>query len=161
MPRPEFADNNAPGMGSSQMSPLYAEFHMEAMEIPDESAKAGRPIYKDVEFITIRIPGDKDNDVVREVRESDKRQWAQQYAAFKAGQEQVTVGTPLDQLPFITKAQRLEFAAVGIKTAEQLRDMSDGNAQRFMGIVGIKKKVADWLEAAAGAARPSRCARRS
>jgi hypothetical protein len=131
---------------------IYPEFHMDAVQDMEASEKAGRPIFKDEEFVTIRIAGDKDNDVVRPVRAEDKRMWPQQYAQFKSGQEQVVVGTPLDQIPFLTKAQRLEFAAVGIKTAEHIRDMPDSTAQRFMGIVSIKKRVADFLEAAAGAA---------
>lgn len=154
MQRPTLDDNSAPGMDGAAppTKGIYAEFHMEAVEDAAESEKAGRPIYKDTEFITIRIAGDKDNDVVRPVRPQDKKLWPDQYKAFKAGQEQVVTGTPLDQIPFITKAQRLEFAAVGVKTAEQIRDMPDSVAQRFMGIQSVKKKVADFLEAAAGAA---------
>jgi len=116
------------------------------------SNEKARAIFVEKEYITIRIPGDKDNDIVREVRETDKRTWPTQYAAFKAGLEQPVTGTPLDQLPFLTKAWRLEFNAVGIKTAEQLLQMSDASAQKFMGINGVKKRVKDFLDAAAGAA---------
>ena len=143
---------DAPGMGQMQSRGLYAEFHMEAVQDTDASNKAARAIFKDREFITIRIPGDKENDVIREVRESDKQMWPTQYQAFKAGLDQPVTGTPLDQLPFLTKSQRLEFAAVGVRTAEQLSEMNDAVAQKFMGIHGIRKRVKDFLDAAAGAA---------
>ena len=144
---------DAPGMGQQQSTKgLYAEFHMEAEQDPAESEKQGRPVFKEVEYVTIRIPGDKDNDIIRAVRPGDKQAWPTQYAAFKAGLEQPLTGTPLAQLPFLTKAQVLEFNAVGIRTAEQLVEMSDAAAQKFMGIQAIRKKVKDFLDAAAGAA---------
>ena len=40
------------------------------------------------------------------------------------------------------------MAARGIKTAEQLRDMSDGQGQNVMGFHGLKRKVTAYLEAA-------------
>jgi hypothetical protein len=144
---------DAPGMGSqANTKGLHAEFHMEAELDPVESEKLGRQFYREVEYVTIRIPGDKDNDIVRPVRFSDKQAWPTQYAAFKAGLEQPVSGTPLSQLPFLNKAQVLEFGAVGVRTAEQLVEMSDAVAQKFMGAHAIRKRVKDFLDAAAGAA---------
>lgn len=142
---------DAPGMGM-QPRGLSAEFHIEAEQDMAESEKQGRPVFKEMEYITIRIPGDKDNDVIRAVRDIDKQTWPTQYAAFKAGLAQPLSGTPLAQLPFLTKAQVLEFAAVGVRTAEQLVEMSDVAAQKFMGVQGVKRRVKDFLDAAAGAA---------
>lgn len=143
----------APGMGSANSTKgLFAEFHMEAEQDPAESEKQGRAVFKEVEYVTIRVPGDKDNDIIRAVRPSDKQSWPVQYAAFKAGLEQPVTGTPLTQLPFLTKAQVLEFNAVGVKTAEQLNEMSDAAAQKFMGINAVRKRVKDFLDAAVGAA---------
>ena len=76
----------APGMGSANSTKgLFAEFHMEAEQDPAESEKQGRAVFKEVEYVTIRVPGDKDNDIIRAVRPSDKQSWPVQYAAFKAG----------------------------------------------------------------------------
>lgn len=156
MPRAEYELANAPGLQPFDAPlpqgtrGLYAEFHMEGVMDPVASEKEGRPIYKDTEFITIRIAGDKDNDVSRPVRPQDKIAWPNQYAAFKAGQDQPVEGTPLDELRFLTKAQVLELKAVGVKTAEHLRDMPDAVAQRFMGITTLRKKASDYLDAAAG-----------
>ena len=144
---------DAPGQGTPDNSRgLYAEFHMEAEPDLAESAAQGRPVFKEVEYVTIRVAGDKDNDIIRAVRPQDTQMWPTQYAAFKAGLTQPVTGTPLDQLPFLTKAQVLEFAAVGVKTAEQLSEMSDASAQKFMGSHAIRRRVKDFLDAAAGAA---------
>lgn len=131
---------------------VYVQFSLEAEHDIEESAKQGRPIYKEVEYIKIQIPGDKDNVPFRPVRATDKMTYSREYAAFKNGQATPVIGTPLEVLPFLSKAQVAEFAAVGVKTAEHIRDMSDTNAQRFMGIQSLKKMVGDFLEAAAGAA---------
>lgn len=131
---------------------LWVRFFVDAEQDMEASVSQGRPIFAEREFIEIRIPGDKDEIRVRPVRFTDTQSFPRQYAAFKAGLEQPVTGTPLDKIPFITKAQAAELAAVGIKTAEQLRDMSDGNAQKFMGASQLKAKVGAFLAAAEGAA---------
>jgi hypothetical protein len=128
----------------------YVRFFLEAEVNEAKSNEAGRPIYEEKEYITIQVPGDKENIIVRPIRPTDKHMYAQQYAAFKANREAPQEGTPLDKLPFMTKAQVMEFNSVGIKTAEQVVEMSDILAQKFMGINAIKKRVADFLSAAAG-----------
>jgi len=133
-------------------SKLWVRFYVDAEQDMEATTAQGRPIFKETEFIEIRIPGNKDEIRNRPVRYSDTQEYPRQYAAFKAGLEQPVIGTPLSSIPFITKAQAAELAAVGVKTAEQLRDMSDGNAQKFLGAQALKQRVAAFLAAAEGAA---------
>ena len=88
----------------------------------------------------------------------DDIRFPRQWAAFKNREEQPATGTPLETLPFLTKAQVLEFKAANCTTAEHVRDMSDGLAQKFMGIHDIRRRIAVFLEAAAGAAPAERLA---
>jgi hypothetical protein len=148
----QMADDAAMGALSGDAKRLSATFFLEAVEDPAASAEAGRPIFKEEEWVRIMVPGDKDNIVVRSVRAIDKELYAAQYAAFKNRQEQPVVGTPLDKVPFLSKARVLEFQAVGLKTAEQVRDMSDTLAQKFMDAHGIRKRIGDFLLAAADGA---------
>jgi uncharacterized coiled-coil protein SlyX len=142
----------APGMpGGDSGSRLYIQFFTQAVQDEEASVVEGRPVYNEEEFITIIIPGDRDS-VVRPVRNKDRQDFSRQYQAFKANQEQPVIGTPLSVLPFLTKAQVAEFNAVNVRTAEQLRDMNDAVAQKYMGIQLLRKQVKDFLEAAAGAA---------
>jgi hypothetical protein len=131
---------------------LFAHFFMEAVPDSEESVKQGRPIYKEEEFIRIMVPGDQLNVTVREVREIDKDTYPEQYTAFKRRQEQPLVGTPLDKIPFLSKARVLEFHALGLKTAEHVRDMSDAVAQKFMDAHGLRKRIGDFLQAASDGA---------
>ena len=143
---------------------LIAVFSMEPVElsesVKEERSKKdpekfpasilGRPFYEDQEFVTIYIPGDKDNVIFRPVRNVDKVQYGEQYRAFKANKDQPLTGTPLDKLPFMSRSQCLELAYFGIKTAEQLVGTSDVNGQKIMGWAALKARVQSFLEAAAG-----------
>lgn len=131
---------------------LFVEFFMDAVENEAKSLKAGRPIFEDKEFVKIMVPGDNSFSVVHEVHEVHKRRFARAYEAFKAGREQAVEGTPLITIPFLKKGECMELAKLGIKTAEQLVNMSDANGQHVMGFQGLRKRVSVFLEDAAKAA---------
>lgn len=141
-------------VGQDRASPgnMVAHFSMEPVEISEKSKEAGRPIYEEQEFITIHIPGDRHNVIFRPVRNVDKVQFGEKYRAFRANKEQPESGTPLSTLPFMSKAQVLELNYFGVKTAEQLVKMSDGNGQQIIGFSQLKSRVQTFLDAANGAA---------
>ncbi len=112
----------------------------------------GRPIYKEEVFVEIGIAGSTTEQRRRPIRENDKLRFAREWEAFEKKEAAPRIGTPLDELPFLTKAQRLEFQAYGCQTAEQLAAMSDVNGQKFMGFQQLRRRVQDYLAAAAGAA---------
>jgi hypothetical protein len=132
---------------------LYVVFSQVATENQQETAKAGRPIFEDLDWIEIRAPGDRDV-IKRPADEGDRRRFARQYAAYKQGRgenEQI-VGTPLAAVPWVTRSQVEEFAFFKVRTVEQLVGMSDALGQRFPGFQGLKQRAQVFLEAAAGAA---------
>ena len=74
---------------------LYVEFTDEPKLQEFASESAGRPIYKQVPYIKIMIPGDKTKVIKREVKmksdsvsPSDLERFPNQWAAFKAQEEQ-------------------------------------------------------------------------
>lgn len=113
---------------------------------------AGREVYKPADFIEIRIPMNLKEIRRRQVRESDKRKWPREWAAYQATKTNPAIGTPLESLPFLNKAQVLEFKALGLKTAEHIRDTSDAEGQKLMGFQQLRRRVTDFLAAAAGQA---------
>lgn len=113
---------------------------------------AGRPIYIDREYIEIVTPGDKDNIPVRPVRREDIEAYRDQYNRFKAGQEQATVGTPLEQWPGVTKAQVKELAYFNVRTVEQLASVNDANLSKIGPYMAIRKRAQDWLRTSRGMA---------
>ena len=118
----------------------------------EQALLAGRPIFHEREYVEIRIPGNKDEIRIRPIRNIDRLNWPREYEAFKNGSEAPTTGTPLEQIPFITKVQVEEYGYFRIRTAEQLVGMSDQLAQKFMGHQQLKNRLQAFLDAAAGAA---------
>jgi len=131
---------------------LHVRFVMRPVLQRAESRTAGRPIYAEMEFIEIMVPGDKHTIVARRVREIDARRFSRQYAAFKAGKADQQSGTPLTSLPFMSAAKAEEYKFFHITTAEQLASTSDGSsaANAIMGFQGDKQKAAAYIQMAAG-----------
>ncbi|KPK73368.1 MAG: hypothetical protein AMJ84_02370 [Acidithiobacillales bacterium SM23_46] len=132
---------------------MLVKFFVDAVKDDVATAKEGRPIFKEVEMIDIRIPGSKDNIVVRPVRPKDIDRFPRHYAAFKQRtQGESVVGTPLEQWPLLTKAQVEELKFFNIRTVEQLAGAPDSTGQKFMGFNGLKQKATDFIAAAQGSA---------
>ena len=129
---------------------LYVKFFTHPVENHEETIKEGRPMYRDAEFISIMVPGDKDNIVVREVREQDKQRFPRHYAAYAQGKEELIDGTPLERWGFITMAQVEELKFFNLRTVEQLATVSDSNAQKFMGIQMLKQSAKDYIDSSKG-----------
>lgn len=126
-------------------------------EYPDsdkvwEVRPVGRPIFRDVEMIRIRIPGDRDNIVDRQVRKSDIAAYREQYNRWKSGKQQQTTGTPLAQWPKVTAAQVEELAYFGVRTVEQLAATSDVNLQNIGPYMQLRQQARDWIATARGTA---------
>jgi len=148
------------GMAARQVQPgpighnpddnLLVKFYLDTVQDDAASQEQGRPIFKEVEMIDIRVPGSR-NNVVRIARESDKERFPRHYAAFKNRTSMEGIeGTPLAEWPVITRSRVEELAFLNIKTVEQLANMPDSNAQQVMGFYGLKQKANEWLEKANG-----------
>lgn len=118
----------------------------------EASAKEGRPIYVEKEYITIMIPGERDV-VHRPAWERDYQRFPQQYSAFKNKQNQdIVSGTPLKMVPWLSLSQVKELEYFNCVTLEQLANMPDSTAQKFMQIQKLKQLAKDHLQAAKEAA---------
>lgn len=139
-----------------------------------KTREAGRPIYDDVEVVEVRFAGDRNKvsvfpalSICGEVQDEggDTRKityaerWADQYRRFKAKQQQVAEGTPVDELPFLTQAKRAELKALSIYTAEALAAL-DGQPLKNLGQGGrdLKNQAQAYLDNAAGSANVTRMA---
>lgn len=128
---------------------LLVKFLIKPRLDEDESNKQGRPIYRDVEYVDIRVPGSPDN-VCRPATARDKERFPRHYAAFKnrVSDVEYVEGTLLAEWPMVNRSQVEELAFFGIKTVEQLAACSDANGQALMGFNGLKQKANEWLAAA-------------
>lgn len=135
-----------------------------AIELPAETKKAGRPIFKDMEVVEVRIAGDRNYSPVFPAHSMWKRvngdeityaqRWPEAYERFAAGREQVAHGTPLSELPFLSEAKRQELRALKVYTAEALASL-DGKNLSNLGAGGreMKNQAEAYLAKAAGASR--------
>jgi len=130
---------------------LYVSFSNVPVHCEFKSIEAGRPIYEEREHITIITPGSRDS-VVAEVNGYYINRFRERYERWKAGSDQAQLGTPLSALPWMSVAQVAEFAAVHVRTIEQLVGMQDQLSQKFMGHHQIKERAQKFLDAAKEAA---------
>lgn len=117
-----------------------------------KSATEGRPIYDDREYVTIKVPGDKDSVVERPVTDIDRRRFHEKYQHFKAGNVQTQSGTPLSAVAWLSRGRVRELEFFNVHTLEQLANLPDAHAQQFMGIASLRQSARDHLMAATEAA---------
>lgn len=125
---------------------LFVQFHTQAVLHPAKSTQAGRPIYDDVDMITIRTPGSNLSSVVAPAKYYLDR-FGDKYRTWKSGQMEAASGTPLENFPFLfTKPSLIaELKYRNIFTVEQLADMSDTAKQSVMGGHELCKKASEWI----------------
>lgn len=109
-------------------------------KLPDD------PIYRDIEFVTIKIPGDNTMNVHRPIMASDKQRFRAQYERFKSAKGEALEGAPIATLPGIKDNTIRDLTYVGITTIEQLAAVSDSSAiTQMMGINSLKQQAKSWV----------------
>ena len=120
-------------------SRLAVQFYKKSMKQEDASNEAGRPIFKEFDFVRIMIPGDNLTEIDTYAQESHKQRFPRQWAHYQnqtAGHEDI-VGTPLDQWPQITRSQAEELRGLKFYTVEAIADCSDQQLQRIGMVAGM------------------------
>jgi hypothetical protein len=136
------------GKQAEQDAKLLVKFFIEARKDPTKSTEQGRPVFKEQEYISIKIPGSRGSGIKRPASFKDKQRFPKHYAAFKQRIELPQEGTPLAEWPVISRSMAEELAFNGVKTVEHMADMSDTIASSFMGGQSFKAKAKEWLERA-------------
>lgn len=133
---------------------LFVEFSLEPLQDMESTKIEGRPIFRDVEFVTIRIVGDTKTVVKRPIKKEDDNQspsdmnrWPRQYAAFKNQNSQVLEGTPITEWAPVGRALAMELKAMNIHTVEQLAEVSDANL-KWMGARALQEKAKAYIASA-------------
>jgi hypothetical protein len=135
-------------------------FFMDTIQDKARSEAEGVPRFIDVEMVEVIIPGDRLNTPTFIVGERHRKRWPKQYAAFKADQEAPVDGTPIDQLPGVTKSQVQELAYFHVRTIEALANLSDEQMGKVMPMGGrqMREKAQRWVKNAEGDAGNERLA---
>jgi DNA-binding transcriptional regulator of glucitol operon len=129
-------------------SSLLVKFFIKVMPDNEASAAEARAIFKDVEYVDIRVAGSRSSHVCRPARQGDIERFPKHYEAFKQRKEIPLEGTPLVEWAQISRSQAEELSFLNVKTVEQLAAMSDNYAGQRMGGYELKARAIAWLVAA-------------
>lgn len=129
-------------------------FYIEAKKNNFRSEAEGRPCFDDVEMVEILIPGDRRSAATRIVNDELRKRFPREYAAFKNGLDAPEQGTPIAQMPGITRSQAEELAHSHVKTIEALAGLPDDLLNKAVGMGGfaLREKAKRWVEATNGSA---------
>lgn len=130
---------------------VHARFYTVAHKDEVRSAEEGRPMYKDIDFVEIIASGNANNIIRRKATDEDKERFGRQYQIFsrdKAATGEQLIGTPLVEVPWLTKSQVSEMAYLHINTLEQLAAIDDSVCSRYAGMYDMKRKAKAAIEAA-------------
>jgi hypothetical protein len=133
---------------AEQDQKLLVKFYYKTVKDQGASEEQGRAVFKEVEYVDIRIPGARGTGAARPATARDKKRFERHYQAFKQRIELPVEGTPLVEWPLINRSMAEELAFAGVKTVEQMAGMSDVVASQFMGGQMFKDKAQKWLDRA-------------
>jgi hypothetical protein len=118
---------------------LAVQFYKKSVKQNEASDEAGRPIFKEFDFVRIMVPGDNLTEIDTYAQESHKQRFPRQWAHYQnqVGSHQDIVGTPLEQWPQITRSQAEELKGLKFHTVESIADCSDQQLQRIGMVAGM------------------------
>lgn len=102
-------------------------FGLLPVEDKKKSTTAGHPVYRDVEFVKIVVPGDKQSIFCQPATEQHKQRFPKAYAGFKNRETKALEGFPIEQWPQVTRAMAMTLKALHIHTVESLAEVNDSN----------------------------------
>lgn len=106
----------------------------------------GVPRFVEEPWVEILTPGDNLTKIKRPVKEADKERWPRHWEAFQKKQEPPVDGFPLSEWPACTLTDRNALASFGVKSVEQLAELSENALQRFPpNTLSLKQKARLWL----------------
>jgi hypothetical protein len=111
----------------------YVKFYPKWVRNNFLSKQEGKEIGEYRDYLMVICPGQPKSEVHREVKEQDKREYAGEWNAYKAGKEQRISGTPIELLPGLDKGRADSLKTVYIYTIEQLAEASEP-AMRAIGM---------------------------
>lgn len=117
---------------------LAVLFYAKPLQNEFESEKQGRPIFFDVDFVRIQVPGDTTTVIDTPVREEHKKRFPLHWAHYqnKHGGDAKEIGTPLSQWSRLSQSQVEELRALKFYTVESVANASDAGLQKLGMVAG-------------------------
>ena len=124
-------ENFASEQQSGGRDDCIPHFYMRAVRSPARSEESGRPVFDEIAYVRVLVPGDRNSVVDRRVADADRARWPERWAAFEARRER-PAGTPIEHWPYLTVAGVAELRALEVFTVEQVAN-ADGALRRRIG----------------------------
>jgi hypothetical protein len=139
---------------------LQVRFYKRPVHQEQESMDAGRPIYKEFDFVHICVAGDTLTEIDTFALQQHKQRFPIQWANYmnRQGANDVeVVGTPVAEWPLVSKSQAEELRAMKFHTVEAIANASDQQLQRMgmaagMSPYAFRDKAKAFLNLATSAA---------
>jgi hypothetical protein len=115
-------------------SRLQVRFYKKPVQQEQESMDAGRPIYKEFDFVHICVAGDTLTEIDTYALANHKTRFPIQWANYMnrvGANDQEVVGTPVSEWPLVSKSQAEELRAMKFFTVEAIASASDQQLQRM------------------------------
>jgi hypothetical protein len=115
-------------------SRLQVRFYKKAVKQEDASNEAGRPIYKEFDFVHICVAGDTLTEIDTYALDQHKNRFPIHWAKYQnqlGADDQGYEGTPLTEWPLVSKSQAEELRAMKFYTVEAVANASDQQLQRI------------------------------
>ena len=109
-------------------SRLQVRFYKKSVQQEQESIDAGRPIFKDFDFVQICVAGDTLTEIDTYALQNHKQRFPIQWANYmnrQGAHDEELVGTPVAEWPLVSKSQAEELRAIKFQTVESIANASD------------------------------------
>ena len=118
---------------------LAVTFYKRSVKQEDESIAAGRPIFKEFDFVRICVPGDNLTEIDTYANESHKQRFPRQWMHYQnqVGNQEQIIGTPIEEWPLVSRSQADELKGIKFRTVEDVANCSDQQLQRIGMIAGM------------------------
>ncbi len=138
------------GLNPHQYPPVSVGFGLSAVLDHLKTEKAGHPVYRDVEFVKIAIPGDRSSLFFQPATDQHKKRFPQAYKDFKSRDASTPrEGMPVEQWAVINKSTALNLKAINIHTVEDLAAVHDGHIEKLgAGGRGLREQAIAFLKQA-------------
>ena len=138
---------------------LYVEFYNNPVHNEFKSNQEGRPIFEDVIFVKIVVPGDNSFNINSPANDGHKARFPHHWARFKNAHDSESrfIGTPLSQWPLLTPSAVEELKYMKFHTVEQIAGGSDSQLNGLGMKAGyaplaLRERAKQYLEVASGEA---------
>ena len=139
---------------------LQVRFYKRPVQQEAESLNAGRPIFKDFDFVQICVAGDSLTEIDTYALANHKTRFPIQWANYmnrQGANDEEIVGTPVAEWPLVSKSQAEELRAMKFQTVESIATASDQQLQRMgmaagMSPYAFRDKAKAFLNLATNAA---------